>query len=214
MLKGIITICASTISVLATAIATAISNSPGTTATNNLLTAILNAILNGGDTEMNSVCVTSPTYNGPAWQVVHFSSTGVVLSVNYYEPNGLQGAPIAGAVLDPAGTSCCGVVAPVLEPNSYDVSGGFTQPTKVSLDMPGFGNAYFAMNTAGWTAADLAAALNANAAGAVPPDTGANYSTTVWAPSAVDPNRVYVVSGPVPNTLDLVSIHMSIPVTP
>lgn len=80
--------------------------------------------------------------------------------------------------------------------------------TKFNLDDPAFTNAYADVGTNNWTAADLAAALNASSGSAPAP-----YQTTVWAAGnngTVD--YVYVVSGPVPTSIDLVSIPVSIPV--
>lgn len=83
-----------------------------------------------------------------------------------------------------------------------------TNNTKVDLDNPAFNNAYFDVGTNNWTAADLAAALNANAANAPSP-----YQTTVWAAgNNGTTDYVYVASGPVPSSLDLISIPVSIPV--
>lgn len=86
--------------------------------------------------------------------------------------------------------------------------------TKYNLDDPGASNAYGDVGNANWTASQLAASLNANAANATGPTVPSNidYSTTVWAGDDAG-NYVYVVSGPVPATLDLVSVPVSIPVT-
>lgn len=106
---------------------------------------------------------------------------------------------------------CCPCGDTVTVENAFAIEPGFqTENTKYNLDDPGFTNAYADVGTANWTAADLAASLNANAAGAPAP-----YTTTVWGSgtSASGVDYVNVVSGPVPSSLDLISIPVSIPVS-
>lgn len=74
--------------------------------------------------------------------------------------------------------------------------------TKFYLDAAGTTMAYGDAGMNNWTPADLANALNASAANAPAP-----YQATVWSAGA---NFVQVVSGPIPSTLDLVSVPISI----
>jgi hypothetical protein len=86
--------------------------------------------------------------------------------------------------------------------------------TKFNLDDPTATNAYADVGLDNWSVTDLANALNANASGAtagfIP--SGISYTETVWAADVTN-NAVYVVSGPVPTSLDLVSIPVSIPIS-
>ncbi len=83
--------------------------------------------------------------------------------------------------------------------------------TKFNLDDPSFTNAYADIGVNNWTATDLANALNTFSSNAIPPvvPSGINYSTTIWAADVAN-NTVYVVSGPIPTSLDLVSIPISL----
>lgn len=103
-------------------------------------------------------------------------------------------------------------------PNAFSLEGvDNSGNSKFNLDDSGVTGAYGDIGNNNWSAQDLATALNNTSANAVPPTvpSGINYSTTVWdfgvTNSGVE--YVYVVSGNVPSTLDLVSIPVSIPVS-
>lgn len=119
-------------------------------------------------------------------------------------------------VIGDATDNCpCDEVAPVAAAFPIPAT-SFITNTKFSLDDPTQTNAYGDVGNDNWTAEQLAAALNAQSASAVPPTipSGIDYSTTVWdfGNNGTD-DYVFVASGPVPTSLDLVSQSVSIPVT-
>lgn len=131
------------------------------------------------------------------------------------------GNPIAGVVTaaDPCDCPCVDCPPVAAQPDAFPLEPvWYASHTKFNLDDPAFSNAYSDTSLGGilpWTAASLADALNISSPNATAANTGSgiDYTTTVWAAGnngTVD--YVYVVSGPVPTTLDLVSIPVSIPV--
>lgn len=147
------------------------------------------------------------------------------------QATGLFGAPvyldemgnaITGEVTaaDPCECSCTGPCEEVViegeVANAFAIDPSLSaNATKINLDDPAATNAY--TDIAGpWTAADLAAVLNAAAGDAVPPvvPSGVDYSSTAWTSGVTTSGTEYVAvaSGPVPTSLDLVSIPASIPV--
>lgn len=138
---------------------------------------------------------------------------GAVINTIYLDE---MGALIEGVVEvnpDPCSCGCVNCTEAPSE-NVYQLEAFMqTEDTKYNLDDPTFTNAYGNVS-APWTATDLANSLNTEAANAVPPmiPSGIDYSTTIWAGDDTA-NNVYVVSGPAPTTLDLVSIGISIPVS-
>lgn len=116
---------------------------------------------------------------------------------------------------NPFGSDPFDVTPPAPATNGFNVVAAEGQDTKINLDDPGFTDAYTDIVGA-WTAADLVTVLNANAAGAVPPvvPSGIDYSTTVWQLHPTLPTVVQVASGPVPTTLDFISLNISVPFTP
>lgn len=129
-----------------------------------------------------------------------------------------SGSPVVTGVFDETFApttetivACCDCGGATTQADAFPIDpANQVDNTKYNLDDPGFTNAYGDVGINNWTAADLAAALNADAASAPAP-----YTTTVWGSgtSAGGVDYVYVVSGPVPTSLDLVSVPISIPVS-
>lgn len=87
--------------------------------------------------------------------------------------------------------------------------------SKFAFDTPTFDKAHGDAGSNNWTTADLIAALNASAAGATPANNNSavDYTTTTFGAHPTNPDVIVVTAGPVPTTLDLVSINVSIPLT-
>lgn len=207
----VVKICNTVMASLAQAIATAITDA---------LVPALDGITSAG--------VVSHTYCGTNAD----GNPAVIELIYVIEADGSQSAQSIRDITNPAAPvtltnldnydvdfSCCaadGAPEPVTGFNFTDffAANSNGQDTKINLDDPGATNAYTDIG-APYSVADLVAQLNASAAGAVPPTvpSGIDYSATVFAVSATNPNVVVVTSGPVPTSIDLVSIPLSVTVT-
>lgn len=186
----------------------------------------LSAILNKEVFQFDSQADVCASVDGVATYVTpvvqYNTTTGAEVDVFYRDRLGVR---ITGVVVaaDPCDCKCADCGSDELEDEAFDLTEFMStqtdpnQPanTKVNLDDPSNTNAYFDVGFDGWTVADLVAQLNANAANAVGPTVPSNidYSTTVFAVHPTIPTAMVVTSGPVPTTVDLVSIPLSLPVT-
>lgn len=161
----------------------------------------------------NEVCLKADGYEGIGWCVTLHLEDGTAVTRYFALNDHNQETPLENVVME---SECCFSSEEDSMMRYYLPDVADREETKFNLDDPTFTNAYGSVSPAGWSAADLAAALNADAANAVPPTvpSGIDYSATTWADgSDANGDYVEVTAGDEPTTLDLVSINVSIPVS-
>jgi hypothetical protein len=146
----------------------------------------------------------------PNGDVLSFASDGAGTILGTSSDGG-SGTPFGS---DPFDHPACvaGDGAPVVPGptiSGFDVAVALGQDSKIDFNNPAFDDAFSEIGGA-WVAADLVARLNDQVNFPAP----SPYDTTVWQLHPTNPTVVQVASGPVPTTIDFVSLSISVPFTP